>query len=55
MFPPLDDKPPVDDPRSHVPAEAAQSMNRLLDGEATDGSGAPHPEVDEDQIDFRSE
>ena len=34
---------------------AAQSMNCLLDGEATDGSGAPRPEDDEEQIDFGSE
>ena len=52
MFPPLDDEPPVDDPCSRAPAEAAQSTNRLLDGEATDESGAPRPEDDEEQIDF---
>ena len=55
MFPPLDDEPPVGDPRSHVPAEAAQSTNRLLDGEATDGSGAPRPEDDEEHVDFGSD
>ena len=55
MFPPLDDEPRVDDPRPQVHAEAAQSTNRLLDGEATDGSGAPRTEDDEEQIDFISE
>ena len=55
MFPPLDDEPQVDDARPQVPAEAAQSTNRLLDGEATDGSGAPLPENDEEQIYFGSE
>ena len=55
MFPPLDDEPQVDDLRPHVAAEAAQSTNRSFDGEATDRSGAPRPEDDEEQIDFGSE
>ena len=55
MFPPLDDVPQVDDPRPQVPVEAAQSTNRPLDGEATEGSGVPPPEIDEEQVDFGSE
>ena len=55
MFPPLDEEPQASDPRPQVPAEAPQSTNRLLDGEATDGSGAPLPEDDEEQVDFGSE
>ena len=55
MLPPLDDEPQANDPRPQVPAEAAQSTNRQLDGEATDGSGALRPEDDEEQIDFGSE
>ena len=55
MFPLLDDAPQAGDPRPQVPAEATQSTNRLLDREATDGSGAPRPEDDEEQINFSSE
>ena len=55
MFPPLDDEPHLDDLRPQFPAEAAQSMNRALDREDTDGSGAPRREGDEEQIDFGSE
>ena len=52
MFPPLDDVPQGDDPYPQVPAEAAQSTNCPPDGEATDGSGVPPPEIDEEQVDF---
>ena len=45
----------MNDPRPQDPAEAAQSTNRPLGGEATDGSGAPRPEDDEEQIDFGSD
>ena len=54
MFPPLDDVPQVDDPRPQVPAEAAQSTNCPPNREASDGSGVPPPEIDEEQIDFGS-
>ena len=55
MFPPLDDMPQVDDHRPQAPAEAAQSTNCPPNGEATEGSGVPFPENDEEQIHFGSE
>ena len=55
MFPPLDDVLEVGDLRPQVPTEAAQSTNCPPDGEATDGSGVPPPEMDEEQVDFGSE
>ena len=55
MFPSPDDESPEDGPDPEVPTEAAQSTNRRFDGEDIGGPDAPHPEDDEEQIDFGSE
>ena len=55
MFPPLDDEPQASSPRVDVPAEAAQSTNRPLDGDVTEGSGGPPPGAGEERVDLGSE
>ena len=55
MFPPLEDELPEDDLPPEVPAEAAQSSNCRSGGGTAGGSGAPHLEDDEEQVDYGSE
>ena len=55
MFPPLEDELPEDDLPPEAPAEAAQSSNCRSGGGTVGGSGAPHLEDDEEQVDYGSE